>query len=371
MKIQVNEKIAFTYFDASVLLHFLGRSLYTIFMPIVLLKNNYTLNQVILFFILSSLVTITTSFVSQKIFSKKNVIYFSIFAILSEITLLLLLTVKSFSTPIFILILTFEAFYFSFYYLAFYAVIAHYTSRKKASNNLGVVNIAVQLSTIASPLLGAYLLGLNNNLFLLTATAFLTLSLLPLIRIVKTDINGLDLPKVKIKKISYNLAEYFILSFAEIIIFVFWGIHAYLINMPLISIGLIPAASSVSSIIFIILIKNKLNNIKFNTKVITISVIGVSFFSLYRYLFPSHIILTNIAFGLLFSCYSLAATTKLIKEFNNKQTYFSSMLLSVTNFSARALASLLVLIIGLKNTILLPIIILPIYILFIKRKKSL
>ena len=364
---QISEKLAFTYYDISVFLHFIGRCLYNLFLPIVLLKNGYTITQVLLFLLLSSIATIITSYIAYRLFLHKKVIYFNIIAILSELTLLILLSFDYFSLPIFILILLFETFYFSFYYLSHHAIIAHYTSKKQTANNLGNLTIASSFGSMMAPIAGALLLTKSKIQFILTATSFLIISLLPLFKIIHTDINGIKQPKIKIKVIKKDLIEYFFINYCEIIIFVFWAIYAYTLNMPLVNIGLITAASSFSSILFIYLIKQKLSDTTFKNKTIIISILGISIFSIYRYLFPTHIIFTNLAFGFLFASYSLALSTTIMNKLKKHQTYYSSMLLNMVAFSARTLATLTVFIIGLKNIILLPIITLPIYLIFLRK----
>jgi len=126
-----------------------------------------------------------------------------------------------------------------------------------------------------------------------------------------------------------------------------------------------------ANVMFTRIIKNRLENKKFRSYLKIISVIGLAVFSLYRYYSPTHIIITNFIIAMVYLAFQLSVSTSVFEKIKGYQAYYSTMILSVTTFSTRMVIIGIVFAIGLKNTILLPIALAPVYllILFLKQKK--
>src|SRR3989338_7703790 len=208
----LSHKNAFRRFQLSIFLHFIGRGLYSIFVPIILLQNGYSLTQTLLFLLLSAWVTIITSLWAVKTLQKQRVILFNVIGVLAEITLLVLLTRPEYSLFAFAGILTFEALYFTFYYIAYYSIFNHFNDAQKTSANLGNTQIAIHLSSLVVPLIGALLLGKSTGWLVLVTAVFLLASLFPILQLSAMDINGERRQKIRLWTTRKEILEYAILS---------------------------------------------------------------------------------------------------------------------------------------------------------------
>ncbi len=350
------ETKALKRFDISVFLHFIGRVLYMTFIPIVLLKNGYSLNQVFIYLIGFSAITVIFLVISAKLFSKRSVMTFYILAIVAEIFLVILLIPKNISYIVLSLIILLQAAYYSYYYISYNSIIAHYNSRKRTSDNIGNLQIASSLSNIIAPLVGAVLLSINKSLFIVSAIVFLIASIIPIIKIVNTDINGSKLKVIRARKIKYELFSCGIMSSLEFIVFLLWSIFVYISGFPLIYVGLIPSIEALVQIVLLKTIKKRLVSQKFRTVAKIVSVAGIAFFSVYRFVFPQQMILTNFSIALFFTAFSLSVNSDYFEKIKNYQAYHSSILLEAIEFSACVLMGVIAWILGLKFVILVPVI---------------
>ncbi|OGH82250.1 MAG: hypothetical protein A2469_01660 [Candidatus Magasanikbacteria bacterium RIFOXYC2_FULL_40_16] len=364
----LSEKSALKKFDISVFLHFVGREMYSVFVPIIMLKNGYSLNLVFSYILLSSIVTIICSYIAQKTFHHHRVIFFNYLAIIAEIILLLLLNYSKITGAVFAGILIFEGAYYGFYYISYFSIINHYSKKKHTGKNVANAANALNLAGIIPPLIGAFVLGYSTVFLIAISIFFLSISIIPLLKINKDDINGFNLPKIKFKEIKRELFNYSILSALEVIIFTFWAIYAYESGWPLIDIGLIAVASSFANVIITEKIKNRLMEKDLRQKIKYISAILIIVLSIYRFCLPGHIIITNFLFGIVYLLFYLNIETELFIKLENKQTYSSSYLTLVSCFISRFFMVAILFFIGLKYVILLPIPLMLIYFFSIKRE---
>jgi len=351
----IKESIALKHLNLSVFLHFTGRLLYRTFVPMILLANGYTLNQIFIYLIGYSLATIIISTTSIKFLGKRKVLLFYILAIIAEIILITLLIPEKLSYTILSPIVLMEGVYYSYYYISYNSIIAHYTSREKASNNLGNLKIVGGLANIFAPIIGALLLMINKDLFIVAAILFLVFSIIPLLKIIKTDVNGINLPKIKIKTIAYELFSCGTRSGIEFIVFTIWAIFVFTSGYSLIYIGLIPAIEAVVNILLLHTIKNKLVSIKIRTITKIISIFGIMAISTYRFFFPEQMILTNSTIALFFTAFSLSVNADYFEKIKNHQTYYSSVLLGVAGFGTWIILGSITFFVGLKYSILIPV----------------
>lgn len=365
----LSQKSAFHKFDLSVFLHFIARGLYAIFVPIILLKNNYSLNAVLLFVIFSALTVIASSFAAQKLLYHKRAIVFNILAVIAEIVLVIAFSLNYFSPLLFTLIFICDGLYYGFYYFSYYAIICHYSSQSSAGRNLGNANISLNIAWTIAPFLGAVLLGYGSIYLISIASAFLLLSLLPMLRLTKEDINGAELPKLDIGNAKIEFIEYGLLGAIDICIFVLWSIYAFQSGVSLALISTIAIGSGLANILISSEIKRYVTKLSIRKKLKFFAVFFISLLSLYRYFYPEHVLTANFLFGVAFLIFGLCVETELLMKIKGCQTYHSSAMMNIVSFSARALIALLAIFIGLKNMILAPIILSAIY-LFITLRKS-
>ena len=356
------EKQAFRYFDLSVFLHFLGRLLYATFIPILLLKNGFSLTAVLTYFLIQPLITILITFFSTKLLHKKNIIEFNIFAIITEIALVILFSLNSISWKLLTIFTILNASYYSLYYISYNSIIAHYSSLKLTGNNLGNLQILGQISSLLSPIIGALILENSKTTLIITSSILLFLSVLPLLKISKDDIEGQNSKKINFKNILLPLANHSLSTLTEIIIFTYWALFLYLEQINLVMIGIVSSTMSFAIILLSFLIKKKLYIESFRKSTEFIAMMGIAFISLIRYFYPEQIILTNILISLFFAALHLTTSTLLFEKVKGYQTYYSAKLINIAGMSLWPIGAILVMIIGLKNIILAPILILIIYI---------
>lgn len=361
---KTEEMTALKRFNFSVFLHFIGRLLYRTFVPIILLKNWYSIDQVFIYLIGYSLVTVLFSILSIKFLSKKRVLLFYILAILSEILLIILLIPEKINYLIFWLIILAEWIYYSYYYISYNSIVAHYTSKEKTSKNLWNLGIASGFANIFTPIVGALLLMISKNLFSVVAVVFLVFSVIPLLKIINKDINWAHLPKIKIKDIRYELFSCGIRSWIEFWAFILWPIFVYISGFSLIYVGIIPAIEALTNIILLHTIKNKIISNKFRTISKITWIFWIIFISIYRFFFPEQMIFTNFLTALFFTIFSLSINADYFEKIKNYQTYYSSMLLESVWLWSWALVATITFFIGLKYGILIPVVLATIWLIF-------
>lgn len=352
----IEEAKAFRYLNLSVFLQFLGRQIYNIFLPVLMIQNGYGLNWVLLFLILSSAVTILSSYIGQHLMQGKNVLYFNLASVISQLILLTLLNFSGFSKIIFTAIFLLEGFYYSFYYLYYWSTTTYYTSEQTTGRNLGNLTITVALASIIGPLLGSVVLEGSQILLTGIAGTSLILSLIPLLKISTPKVENKESSKIDWKDIKKELIDYSIMSSFGVSVFVLWGIFAYLNDFRLIEIGAIVVATSVARILISSTIKNRLTDRNTRQKIMQISALGIITTSIYRYFSPEQILITNTVMSLFFVGFQLGAQTSIINSLKGGKTYYSSMLLQTNTFITRIIIYAITFFIGLKTTILLPVI---------------
>lgn len=346
---------AMRHFQLSIFLHFIGRGLYSVFVPIIMLQNGYSLRLVLIFLLLSAVVTIATSTAAVRYWSERRVIFFHLLGILAEIALLILLSTREYSLPIFVGLLTFEALYFTFYYLAYFSILSHFNTKEKTGTNVGNTQIAVHLAGIAVPLLGALLLNQSVLALSVVAVVFLSASLIPIFRLSRVDINGERQPKIQWHKVKKEALEYMILSAIEIVVFTLWAIHLYLSGFTLIDVATIPVAEALVRVNITQNLKAKIQALRYREKIKQLALLFIILTSLYRFALPHHVLATNLLFGLFYMLLNLTIETDVFEKLKGYRAYHAAAALSIIAFAARSVVVVLALFIGLQYTLLLPI----------------
>jgi len=173
-------------FEFSIWLHTFSRSLVSIFIPILLLKSGYSVNEVILYYFLYNLIDVPLNFLARwcvrKIGARNVVILGTLFSVgffaclfnLSANSWMLLLALASFA-----------ALYDTFYWVAHLYLFVKCSNKKDdVASDASGLSIARRLAGLMAPALGALILIGSNQDFLISISIFLLcLSLFPLFRI--------------------------------------------------------------------------------------------------------------------------------------------------------------------------------------------
>lgn len=351
----LGEEKAFKYLNISVFLQFLGRQIYNIFLPVLMLQNGYSLAWVLLFLVLSSGVTIISSYAAQNLMQGKNVIYFNLASVISQLILLGLLNFSGFSWTVFLLISLLEGFYYAFFYLYYWSTTTYYTSKKTTGRNIGNLTITIAVASIIGPLLGSVVLEGSQILLTGIAATSLIISVIPLIRISTPEVENDGSEKINWREIKKELFDYSIMASFSVSVFILWSIYVYLNGFALTEIGAIVVATSVARIVISSTIKDRLTETGMRQKVMKTCALGIIMVSIYRYMIPEHILITNTLMSFFFVGFQLSSQTSIINSFKGGKTYYSSMMLQANTFTTRIIIYLTIFLIGLKYAILLPI----------------
>lgn len=355
------------YFDYSVFLHFLGRGLYSVFVPILLLKNGYPLTAVFLFLLFSAVVTILSNITGVKFLKLQKIFYFNFLSSLAELGLIMLLLVNSFHYAVFVLLFLLDGFYYAFYYLSYRGIIISHTSGQNSFKNTINVSMAVEWAGLITPILGAILLSLGKPYLLFAGALLILISLVPIYKVLHHEIEIRKNSFPSISALKYPLLYYGLVGSVQTVLFTLWGIFIYLSNYSLFYVSLIPASTSVLSLILLKTLKEKTGSPALSKNLILTGLLLVALVSVWRFLSPSYILFSNILASLAFLFLRVPVEAKLYDQLKDHDLYYSSALMEIVPFTAVILTLIVVMFLGLKYALLLPIFYLPIYILMHKK----
>jgi MFS family permease len=297
-------KTALSKLEFSVWLHTFGRSLVSIFIPILLLQIGFSLSNVILFFLIYNAIDVPLNLFARNLIIKRGAREVIFIGILFQIIGFFILYFGSFSFALLLALAFVLASYDSFYWVAHWFVFNECVkSKKKAGRRVGGLMIVRKLASLISPLIGAgFLIFLNKNYLLIVSVLFLFLSLIPLFKLKLTYV----IPKKKMsfkKFFDYkrNRRDYFYVFMSH-----FHG-AAEGVLLPLFvfitfgrieSVGALPVIATIASIVFVFYV-GKWSD-KFNTNgLIFIGALLVGLFWILRIVFPimNIIYLTTLLIG--------------------------------------------------------------------------
>jgi MFS family permease len=247
----------FWLFELSVWLHVFSRAMIAIFIPIFLLNLNYSLSDVMLYYIIFNFFNLPLNFLAkwliEKVGARKVIILGTIFSV---IFFIILYSLNSNNWLLIILLALFGALYDSFYWVGhIYLFMKCNRSTKSVTKDLSVLYIVKKLATFIAPIIGAgILIFFEKNVLIIISVTILILSSWPLFRI--KDIKDKPARKTtffKFFKTWSDVKEYLIYSIASfhwVSEGVIWPIFIYSLFASIESVAIIPVIVSLTTIVF-------------------------------------------------------------------------------------------------------------------------
>lgn len=250
-------KSDFWEFEFSVWLHMLGRSLILIFIPILLLNIGYSIEMVIIYYLIYTFFDIPLNLVAKNLIIRWGAKIVIIIANLFSVTYFLMLFFLSNDNLILFLSLALmAALYDSFYWVSLRYIFMQIRNKKESSSRTTSIFYIVQkLSGALGPIIGAALLIFESQYILIIASITISiLSIIPLLKI--KNINKKTCPNInfkkffqqkQIKKNYISVALFNMHLAAEDII---WPLFIFIAIGTIESIATLSVVVSISTIIF-------------------------------------------------------------------------------------------------------------------------
>jgi len=271
----------------------LALSIYDIFIPIYLLDLGYNIQDIIIFFIASTLNICIFSFITiylTKFISLPKIIIFRFPFLFVFLGLILLL--KNISTPL-IIIGIFHGAAIALYYIPLNILLSQNINKNEMGSSLGKFIAISKIIRIFAPFLSSIIITFYSfKVLFIIVLMFLIIAFIPILKLKSTN-NSYQLKKQSIKKTSrknYKLLfnESIKTMGVYIVEGIVWPIFIYINLINIISIGFIASLISLSSAIFAIFI-GKLSNKIQQKNLIKIGVILMSFTWVLKYFFQNEI----------------------------------------------------------------------------------
>jgi len=256
----------FWQFELAIWFHVFARSMIAVFVPIIMLKNGYTLNQVMMFYFFFVAIDIPLNFLAGKIIraiGAKKTMILSTFAVIAFFYLLNQIPNPTIN---YLLILSLvSALYDALYWVShIYLFLESEAPDDDSGEDTSSLSIVKQLGMLFGPAIGALILLIFNQTALITTSIiFFALSLIPLLLL--QSIN--DRPQNNIVNLQTLLAtqrqkrNYFSILFygihhaAELVI---WPLFIYTIFQSIESVAYVPMIISITAMIFSYFIGKKI-----------------------------------------------------------------------------------------------------------------
>lgn len=313
-------KTALSKLELSVWLHTFGRSLVSIFIPILLLQMGFSISNVILYYVIFNAIDVPFNFVARNLtirYGAREVIFIGI---IFQIIAFFILYFGNFSFALLLALAFVLAGYDTFYWVAHWFVFnACVKTEKKVGKKLGALRIVRKFASLVSPLIGAgFLIFLNKQYLLIVAIVFLFLSLIPLYKLKLKYV----VPKNKLKfKEFFSFAEnkrdnfyIFMNQFSEVAEGVLLPLFVFITFGSLGAVGTLPVIATITSIIFVFYVGRWTD--KFNANLlIFLGSLVVGLLWILRIFFPSLglIYLTALFMGIFGTLVNLPIDSNLIK----------------------------------------------------------
>lgn len=247
----------FGEFQAAAYLHVIGRSLISIFIPILLLTNGFSISQVILYYLIYHILDYPLNFVARWCIQKIGAKWTTIIAIVFELGFFILLGFVSPSHLWLLFVLAFlAAAYDTTYWVANVFLFLSTTKKKNTNKSTGVYYALSEMASLAGPAIGAaVLIFTTESALIYTSIVILALSIIPLFFIQKMD----DKPQKKIlpakeffahKEERQNFTSYALWAIHRGAEAVLWPTFIFIAFETIEAVAIIPIIASITYAVF-------------------------------------------------------------------------------------------------------------------------
>ncbi len=230
-----------------------ARSLIEIFISLYLFKKGFTLNQIVLFYILENAFSIFLSYIYVLIGEKYNYCVPMFIGIISFVIVQILLLDCINSLGYIILVSFMYSMYRRGYWVSRRFYITNIMPKKESSESFSIVMIVSQLGSIIAGYIGSILLdGLNMNILIVISSIILFLSVIPLINVKYEKKNNKIKLRENFKKYDKkNLIAFSMYELSNLLEFIFPIYVAVYVTNTYTMAGSVNAISNISIIVFI------------------------------------------------------------------------------------------------------------------------
>ncbi len=248
----------FWMFETSVWLHSIGRSLISVFIPILLLVSGFSLEMVILYYFFFYVIDIPLNLLARactiKLGARFSIILATVFTILFFITLGQL----SSTDPIIYLVAlaVFAAVYDAFYWVSHLFLFMEIEQGKKMTKaGTGFLYAVRKFGTLLGPLVGAlFLIFISEDALIFVSIIFFVISIIPLFKLHNLDDRPKKVQPINVKKLEpahkFVFINHMIWTLHRITESTIWPIFIFIVFETIQSVAAISIIASITSIIF-------------------------------------------------------------------------------------------------------------------------
>lgn len=242
--------------ESFVFIHDIGRRLISIFLPIILFMEGFSLMQVLIYLLCYGVFDTVLNLVAREFIAKygaKSAIVISLIFEISYFLGLIFLQVEWwFLIGLAFLAAVFDSFFYVGHWLIFNETIF---KSKEVGGKIGTFNIIKSVGMLITPIIGAvFLVVFNKNYLIILSIAFFCLSLIPLFKISTKHIKATKKKNmIELFKDKKSRENFFLISFIGIHYFmedVLLPLFIYLTFSSLENVGFLPIILAVGSIVF-------------------------------------------------------------------------------------------------------------------------
>lgn len=342
-----------------------------LFMPVILYKLNYGINQILIYLILTFIINILVSIPATRIGKRWGYKYLILISTFLFIALYFVVSLMPKNTFLFILVAFLSSITNSFYYLGRHYYTGITLQRNQMARNVGSILISTVLASIASSILSALMLDKMSMIFLAIIVTFIYL--IGIFFVFKIPQKEKNIP-LNLKYINQNINNnnklFFVLEQFKVIYFTLYPLYVYIyVENTYSFLGLLYIVTGLASIIFISFLAHRLDNGKFNYLKLA-AVLLSSILLLDMYITNEMLVLIIIFFeGIIIKLYETSVTNNMYKMRGDLDSSAYFLYMEILYNIARTVIVLLFLIMQLKMKTILIICIIFIFLSgFIKFK---
>jgi len=248
----------FWLFEASVWLHVFGRSLISVFIPILLLTSGYSVGTVMVYYFVYNLFDVPLNFVARWLVRKVGARLVIVAGSLSSIAFFVVLfRITPENWPLLVLLAFLSAFYDAMYWVAhLFYFIESSRARRSTSKDTSILDIVRRIAGMLAPVFGAaILIFLGQQILIIFSILFLALSIWPLAKMESTRDKPTDaqLSFREFFKDKRDIRDYLAVSFFGLhgaTDGIIWPLFIFFVFETFESVAAIPVIVALTTIVF-------------------------------------------------------------------------------------------------------------------------